>query len=115
MVPNIAELIKKNKYDYLLEINVDYPEEMHDKHNELPFIQEKMKMKKVEKLIPNLKNKKQYVIHIRAKDQAMKHRLVLKKVHKVIQFKQSAGLKSYIDLNTRLKTAATNEFERDFF
>ena len=112
---NIGRLVKKNKHGYLLEVNVDYPQELHDKHNDFPFLAEKMKIKKVEKLIPNLHNKKKYVIHIRALDQALKHGLVLKKVHRVIQFDQSAWLKAYIDLNTGLSTAATNNFEKDFF
>ena len=85
--------MKKNKHGYLLEVDVDYPEELHDKHNDLPFLAEKMKIHKVEKLVPNLRDKKKYVVHIRALDQALKHGLELKKVHRVIQFNQSAWLK----------------------
>ena len=107
--------MKKDKRGYILEVDVDYPKELHKLHNELPFLPEKMKISKVEKLVPNLKNKRKYVIHIRALDQALKHGLVLKKVHQVIQFEQSAWLKPYIDFNTRLRTAASNDFEKDFF
>ena len=49
-----------------------------------------MKIDKVEKLVPNLYNKKKFVVHIKALDQALKHGLVLKKVHRVIEFDQSA-------------------------
>ena len=111
----IAKLTLKNEKGYLLEVDVDYPKELHDKHDELPFMPEKLKIHKVEKLVPNLHNKKKYVMHIRALNQALKHGLILKKVHRVIQFEQSAWLKPYIDFNTRLRAAAKNEFEKDFF
>ena len=74
-----------------------------------------MKIGKVEKLVPNLNKKKKYVVHIKALDQALKHGLVLKKVHRAIKFEQSAWLEPYIMKNTRLRTAAKNEFEKDFF
>ena len=67
------------------------------------------------KLVPNLFNKKQYVVHIRALRQALNHGLILKKVSRVIQFEQSAWPKPYIEMNTRLRKNATNEFEKDFF
>ena len=68
----------------------------------------------VEKLIPNLYYKKRYVIHIRALEQALKHGLVLERIHRVIECKQSAWMKEYIDFNTALKTAAANDIEKDF-
>ena len=76
---------------------------------------ERMKINGVEKLIPNLYDKKRYVIHIRALDQALKHGLVLERIHKAIEFKQLAWMKEYIDFNTKLRTAATNDFEKDFY
>ena len=76
---------------------------------------EKMKINKVEKLVPNLYDKKKYVIHITALDQALKHGLILEKVHRVIEFNQSAWLKPYIDFNTELRKKAKNDFEKDFF
>ena len=60
----ITKLAKKNKHGYLLDVDVDYPEELHEKHNELPFLPEKMEIDKVMKLVPNLFSKKQYVVHI---------------------------------------------------
>ena len=57
----------------------------------------------------------QYVIHIRALKQALNHGLILKRVHRVIQFNQKAWLKPYIDMNTKLRKEAKNEFEKDFF
>ena len=57
----------------------------------------------------------QYVIHIRALKQALNHGLILKRVHRVIQFNQKAWLKPYIDMNTKLRKEAKNEFEKEFF
>ena len=73
-----------------------------------------MKLGKVEKLVCNLYDKSKYPIHIKALKQAMEHGLILKKVHRAIAFKQSAWLKPYIEFNTRLRTAAKNDFEKDF-
>ena len=111
----IANLVKRNGKGYLLEVDVEYPTELHDKHNDLPFLPEKMKINKVEKLIPNLCDKEKYLVHIRALDQALKHGLILKKVHRVISFQQRAWLKPYIDKNTKLRKEATSDFEKDFF
>ena len=111
----ITKLAKKNKRGSILEVDVEYPKNIHKEHNELPFLPEKMEIDKVMKLVPNLFNKKQYVVHIRALSQALNHGLILKKVHRVIQFEQSPWLKPYIEMNTRLRKDATNEFEKDFF
>ena len=51
--PNeIRKLVKRKDKAYLLEVNVKYPKELHDSHNNLPFMCERMKMNGVEKLIP---------------------------------------------------------------
>ena len=71
---------------------------------------------KVENLICDIEDKKKYVIHIRALKQAINNGLKLKKVHRIIQFKQKAWLKVYIDMNTELKKKnANNGFEKTFF
>ena len=69
----------------------------------------------IEKLIPNLFHKEKYVIHTKLLKQALDHGLELKKINRVIQFKQSAWMKEYIDFNTKLRTAAKNDFEKDFY
>ena len=74
-----------------------------------------MEINHVEKLVPNLNDKKKYVIHIRELDQALKHGLILKKSHRVIDFNQSAWLKPYINMNTELRAKAKNEFEKELF
>ena len=66
----------------------------------------------MEKLITSTDDKENYVIHISALNQALNHGLILKKVHRVIEFRQEARLKSYIDMNTKLRTEAKNGFEK---
>ena len=100
---------------YFLEVDVQYLEKLHELHNDLPFLPERMKIEKVEKLVANLHDKTEYVIHIRNLKQALNHGLVLKKVHRVIKFNQNAWLKPYIDMNTDLRKKAKNDFEKDFF
>ena len=67
------------------------------------------------KLICNLSNKKKYVIHINSLKQALNHGLKLKKVHRVIEFNQKVWLKPCVDMNTELRKAAENDFEKDLF
>ena len=74
-----------------------------------------MKIKKVGKLVINLHDKTEYVIHIRHLKQALNHGLILEKVHRVIKFNQNAWLKPYIDMNTKLRQKAKNNFEKDLF
>ena len=62
-----------------------------------------------------LHDKNNYVVHIRSLKQALDHGLILKKVHRVIQFNQEAWLKEYIDMNTELRKQVKNDFEKDFF
>ena len=63
---------------YFLEVDVQYPENLHNFHNDLPFLRERKKIEKVEKFITNLHDKTEYVIHIGNSKQALKHGLVLK-------------------------------------
>ena len=71
--------------------------------------------RKSKNVISLLVDKENYVVHIKALKQALSHGLILKKVHRVIKFNQEAWLKSYIDMNTKLRIKAKNEFEKDFF
>ena len=73
------------------------------------------KVTKVEKLICGIEDKEKYVIYIRVLKKALNHGLVFKKVHRVIQFNQKGWLKSYIDMNTKLRKEAENDFEKYFF
>ena len=94
---------------------MEYPKGLHENHNEVQFLAERMKIGKVEKLVPNLKDKKGYVVHIKTLNQALKHGLKLRKVHRIIEFQHSTWIKRCIMLNTRLRTSVKNEFEKEFF
>ena len=100
---------------YILEVDVEYPKNLHKLHSYLPFLPERMEINKCSKLTCTMKNKENYVIHIRALKQALNNGLLLKKVHRVIKFNQEAWLKSYISKNTELRKEAKNDFEKDFF
>ena len=99
---------------YIPEVVVEYPKNLHDLHSDLPFLPERMKTDKRSKLVCNLYDKKDYFVHIRSLNQALNHGLMLKKVHRVIQFNQEAWLKPYIDMNIKLRKQAKNDFEKDF-
>ena len=79
------------------------------------FKKKPKKPKKAEKLVTNLHDKTEYVIHIRNLKQALNHGLILKKVPGVIKFNQKAWLKPYIDMNNKLRQKAEDNFEKDFF
>ena len=74
---NYNEVTEKG---YLLEVNVQYTEKLHELHNDIPFLPERTKLEKVEKLVTNLHDKTQYVNHIGNLKQALNHRLILKNV-----------------------------------
>ena len=76
---------------------------------------EKIKIEKLEKLVANLNDKTEYVIHIRNLNEALNHGLVLKKLYRVIKSNRKSWLKSYIDLNRELRKKAKNDFGKDFF
>ena len=74
-----------------------------------------MKINKCSKLVCNLFDKNDYVVHIKSLKQTLNYGLMFKKVHKVIQFNREAWLKEYIDINTELRKQAKDDFEKDFF
>lgn len=125
-----------SKKGYIFEVDIEYPNKLHDLHNDFPLLAENIaitnemrskyamdiatgyEMKtdcKITKLCPNLMDKTKYVIHYRNLQQAIEMGLKVTKVHRVLQFDQSNWLKEYIDFNTQMRTKATNDFEKDFF
>ena len=74
-----------------------------------------MKIDKCKKLVCNLPNKKEYIVHIKSLKQALNYRLKLKKIHRIIELNQDTWLKSDIDMNTDLRKVAKNDFKKDFF
>ena len=96
-------------------MDVEYLKTLFNSHKDLPFLLERKKIKKVEKLICSIEDKEKYVVHIIALKQVLNYDLKLKKVQRVIQFYQKAWLKPYIDMNTELRKNAKNGFENNFF
>ena len=106
---------KNSDEEPFLEVDVEYPKNWFNLHSYLTFLPERKKIKKWKQFVCNIRDKENYIVQIRALKQALSHGLILKKVHKVIQFNQETWLKSYIDINTKLRTDAKNDFEKDFF
>ena len=75
---------------YILVVDVKFSKTSHDSHSDLPFLHERMKSNKCDKLVCNLLDKNNYVVHMRILKQALYHGLMLKKIHRVIQFDQKA-------------------------
>ena len=105
---------ENNDKGYILEGDVEYPKNLFNLHYDLTFLPEIKKIEKCKKLVCNIHNKENYVVHIRALKQALNHGLILK-VREVIQLNQKAQLKPCIDISTKLKTEAINDLEKDFF
>ena len=99
----------------ILEVDLEYPEDWHDLHNDYPLAPERLKIGGVEKLIPNLCNKSKYIIHHKTLKLYESLGLKIMRIHRGIKFEESAWLKPYITLNTDLRTNAKNDFEKDFF
>lgn len=111
-------LVKNDSHNgYVLEVDLDYPAQLHYAHNDLPFCPENFLPpgSKHPKLIPNLNAKTKYVIHYENLKQCLHYGLKLRKTHRILEFAQSAWLKPYIELNTSLRNSARNDFEKDLF
>ena len=102
-------------YPCFLTVDLSYPKELHKLHNDLPLAPEHLQIGKVKKLVPNLQDKVKYSLHYKALKLYLSLGLKLTKVHRAIKFEESTWLKEYIDFNTNLRTAAKNDFEKDFF
>lgn len=114
----ILNLKDDSDIGYIFEVNLQYLPQQHDKHNDFPFCPEKRSLEgitKNDKLLLTFYDKEKYVIHHSMLKLALEQGLILKKVHRVLQFKQSVWLKPYIDLNTELRTRANNDFEKNFY
>ena len=132
---DLAKYKENSKKGLILEVDLEYPKELHGLHNDYPLAAEKVRVTKdmlseycnkiaakykistglVSKLIPNLRNKEKYVLHYRNLQLYLNLGLKLTKVHRVLEFDQSPWLKQYIDFNTEKRKNAKNSFEKDFF
>ena len=112
MIKNYHE---DDKYGALLEVDIEYSNELHKLHIDLPFLCDRKTINKISKLITSFEDKKEYVIHISTLKQALNHGLKFKKVHRVISFIQASWMRSYIIKNTKLRNKSKNEFEGNFY
>ena len=109
------DICGKDGVGCILEVDLEYPKNLHDAHNEYPLAPESLEINKIHKLIPNLQDKKKYILHYKNLQQYLDLGMVLKKVHRGIKFNERPWLKDYIQLNTDLRTKGTTDFEKDFF
>ena len=110
-----SELETWELHPCILEVDLKYPRSLHDLHSDYLLAPEQVKVNKVNKLILNLRNKEKCIIHYENLKQYLSLGLKLTRVHRGIKFKESQWLEKYINLNTDLRTAAANEFEKDYF
>ena len=102
---------KKENKGYIFEVDLEYPSELWDTHNDYPLAPERLNVNGVEKLISHFKPRKSYVIHYRNLRQCLEMRLRVTAVHRGLIFNQEP----YIRKNTELRKTAANSFEKDFF
>ena len=120
---------------YLLEVDLKYPDELHQLHNDHHLAPEKLELSHdilsnycsniankydiqiggVNKLVPNLGNKSKYVLHYRNLPLYLSLEMKLVSVHRILKFTQSDWLKKYIDFNTDKIKNAANSFEKTFY
>ena len=132
---NLAQYNEDSNKGLLIEVDLEYPKDLHDLHNDYPLAAERVCVNKdmlseyckriatkynistglVSKLIPTLSNKEKYVLHYRNLQLYLDLGLKINKVHRVLEFNQSPWLKEYINFNTIKRAQAKNSFEKDFF
>jgi len=120
---------------YILEVDLDYPPELHDAHNDYPLAPETVKIRPemlsdyskdvaemvghnivpTTKLVTNLSSKKNYIVHYRTLKFYLEHGMILKRIRRILSFKQVAWLKDYIEINTQRRQQAGNDFEKSLY
>ena len=131
-----VNLIGENSFDgHILEVDLEYPDKLHGLHNDYPVAPENLKLViiccqnirssvanqyeiklvGVNKLVPTLGNKSNYVLHYKNLELYLSLGMKLFSIHRILKFKQSDWLKKYIDFNTNKRKDAVNNFEKDLF
>lgn len=113
----VTSLSDTAPFGYLFEVDIEYPQNLHNLHNDYPFCCEHLKMgnSNETKLVCTLYDKQNYIIHYRMLKLAINHGLKVKKIHNIMRFKQSTWLNEYIMLNTRERTNSKTAFEKDLY
>ena len=136
---NIMDWNENDDNAYILEVDLEYPKELHNEHSDYPLAPENMNVKeeflsehqrtlhkhyyngkdakdeKQPKLILNVMDKEKYVVHIKALQYYLQKGMKLKQIHRVVKFKQRSWLKPWIDFNTGKRKEAKSDFEKDMF
>lgn len=123
---------------YMLEVDLEYPKELHESHNSYPLAPShktvdddelspyskglyndlydgQRKRPKTKKLIPTLGNKINYIVHYRNLQLYTELGMKITKVHRIMEFHQSPWLAKYISFNTRKRQQSKSDFEKNFF
>jgi len=128
---DITNVPDDNPTGYILEVDLEYPRDLHELHNDYPLAPERVTVTEemlspysksfpgkhilTEKLVPNLNDKIKYVTHYVNLKLYIRLGMKLKRVHRVLEFRQSPWMKRYIDFNTDKRRHAKTDFERDFY
>lgn len=135
----LQKVPKDSNKGYILEVDLQYPPEIHDLHNCYPLAPshqvisdeelspyslnlwrklhdgKKKARVKTKKLVPNLEDKSKYIVHYRNLQLYEELGMKITKIHRILAFHQSPWLKNYIDFNAKMRKNAKNDFEKDFF
>ena len=138
VMPTEEQIMKmkwNSKKGWILEVDLEYPEELHDWHNDYPLVPEKkvispekmseyqqqlmadldLTMPNTEKLVLTLEDKEKYVVHYKNLQFYLSQGMRLKKAHQVIEFNQEPWMEPYIRMNTEFRKQTKSDFETDFY
>ena len=138
VMPTEEQIMKmkwNSKKGWILEVDLEYPAQLHDAHNDYPLAPEKkvirpeqmseyqrrlmadldLTMPKTEKLVLTLEDKEKYVVHYSNLQFYLRQGMRLKKVHRVIEFDQEPWIEPYIRMNTEFRKQERSDFETDFY
>ena len=132
---DLNSISENSPIGYILEIDLEYPKELHDSHNDYPLCPEKIEVSNdmlskyskdiadwyeikvggIKKLIPNLKDTVKYVVHYKNLKYYLLLGMTLVKIHRILSFKQSDLLKKYVDFNTKKRQKSGDEFNKNLY